>query len=395
MSIKLCSDSVTSNRMTSACTPWKILIQRFLRYMIYICINLPTSSNIFFNWVARQSTFDHCDFRTILPWKIIRPHSSCREPPAFLQKAMDGSWMWMFWVDWDRGSHGFLNPKTPGRLSASGQYLPKSGGCIATSRTGRPCQIPRATKLMPYCKPCDLANLMVLVVFSPNFLLFKKEDQKVYQVVLTAAVGMPNNFLCASLHSEPRYDERRSVSESREAPKIWKDFGSYEKPSQRLLCGMVGQALSQETSTFQANGMGLGNKQRYGGCYTVQGISTEVLRMSRRDWDHNLPACSFNFSPWKLKDWVTGPSELPTIDFAPNSVAASDEFLTRMQWWRGLIDFWDDLNVHRWFSSNTWRDAIPKRHTKTQDVLLKSGEKLAAIVFQTLRPIPRNWQAAS
>jgi len=40
-----------------------------------------------------------------------------------------------------------------------------------------------------------------------------------------------------------------------------------------------------------------------------------------------------------------GPSELPTIDFAPNS-----------------------------------------------DVLLKSGEKLAAIVFQTLRPIPRNWQ---
>lgn len=95
-------------------------------------------------------------------------------------------------------------------------------------------------------------------------------------------------FLCASLHSESRYDERRSVSESREAPKIWKDFGSYEKPSQRLLCGMVGQALSEETSTFQANGMGLGNQQRYGGCYTVQGISTEVLRMSRQESDHNL-----------------------------------------------------------------------------------------------------------
>lgn len=40
-----------------------------------------------------------------------------------------------------------------------------------------------------------------------------------------------------------------------------------------------------------------------------------------------------------------GPSELPTIDFAPNS-----------------------------------------------DVLLKSGEKLAAVIFRTLQPIPRNWQ---
>ena len=46
-----------------------------------------------------------------------------------------------------------------------------------------------------------------------------------------------------------------------------------------------------------------------------------------------ITAYSFNFSP------VTGPSELPTIDFAPNSVAASDKFLTMIQRRRDLIDF--------------------------------------------------------
>jgi len=40
-----------------------------------------------------------------------------------------------------------------------------------------------------------------------------------------------------------------------------------------------------------------------------------------------------------------GPNELPTIDFAPNS-----------------------------------------------DILLKRGEKRAAVIFRTVRPIPRNWQ---
>lgn len=140
----------------------------------YICINLPTFSNIFFNWVSRHDTFDHCDFRTILPSKIIPtiPHAESHRHSSKRRWTVHGSIGTV-------GPMVFLTHKTPGRLSASGQYLPKSGGCIATSRTGRPCQIPRATKLMPYCKPCDLAHLMVLVViFSPIFCCSKKKTKK-------------------------------------------------------------------------------------------------------------------------------------------------------------------------------------------------------------------------
>eukprot|EP00747_Dinoflagellata_sp_TGD_P164880 gnl/TRDRNA2_/TRDRNA2_185427_c0_seq1.p1 gnl/TRDRNA2_/TRDRNA2_185427_c0~~gnl/TRDRNA2_/TRDRNA2_185427_c0_seq1.p1 ORF type:complete len:216 (-),score=40.18 gnl/TRDRNA2_/TRDRNA2_185427_c0_seq1:106-753(-) len=41
-----------------------------------------------------------------------------------------------------------------GRLSKHGQHMPQGSGCIATSRNGKACKHPRATKFIPYCTSC-------------------------------------------------------------------------------------------------------------------------------------------------------------------------------------------------------------------------------------------------
>ena len=208
----------------------------------------------------------------------------------------------------------FLTQKRQVGFQPPGQYLPKSGGCIATSRTGRPCQIPRATKLMPYCKPCDLANLMVLVVFSPNFCCSKKKAKKYGKLYWLQPWACQTIFyvqVCIQNQGMMKGDPSLKAVKH---PKFGKILVATRNLSQRLLCGMVGQALSEETSTFQANGMGLGNKQRYGGCYTVQGISTEVLRMSRQDSDHNLQlAASTSHLLIERFGWQVPASCLPLI----------------------------------------------------------------------------------
>eukprot|EP00435_Cladocopium_sp_Y103_P076104 s94_g77.t1 len=159
----------------------------------------------------------------------------------------------------------------PGRLSASGQYLPKSGGCIATSRSGRACPHPRATKLMPYCKGCmKKGDPSLKAVKHPRF-----------GKILVATRNLPKGYYVA-----------------------W--WGKLCKNKKQVPYKRMEWAL--ETSK------GMVDAVPYNGSL--------------------LKYCA-----------CPGPSELPTIDFAPNS-----------------------------------------------DVLLKSGEKLAAIIFRTLRPIPRNWQ---
>lgn len=229
----------------------------------------------------------------------------------------------------------------------------------------------------------------------PKIFVVQKEDQEVWQVVLTAAVGMPNNFFYVQVCIQNQGMMKGDPSlKAVKHPKFGKILVATRNLPKGYYAAWWGKLCPKKQVPFKRMEWALetskgmvdaipykGSQLKYCACPGRSRITTYSLQ---------LQLLTF----W-LKDWVTGPSELPTIDFAPNSVAASDHFLTRMQWWRGLIDFWDDLNVHTWFSSKTWRDAIPKRHTKTQDVLLKSGEKLAAIVFQTLRPIPRNWQAAS
>ena len=72
--------------------PEKSLSKDFLAIW-YICINLPTSSNIFFSWVGRHSTFDHCDFRTILPSKIIPtiPHAESHRHSSKRRWTVHGS----------------------------------------------------------------------------------------------------------------------------------------------------------------------------------------------------------------------------------------------------------------------------------------------------------------
>mmetsp|Transcript_70326 Transcript_70326/g.115602 ORF Transcript_70326/g.115602 Transcript_70326/m.115602 type:complete len:229 (+) Transcript_70326:32-718(+) len=158
-----------------------------------------------------------------------------------------------------------------GRLSASGQYLPKSGGCMATSRSGRACPHPRVTKLMPYCKGCmKKGDPSLKAVKHPRF-----------GKILVATRNLPKGYYVA-----------------------W--WGKLCKNKKQVPHKRMEWALE-----------------------TPKGMVDAV--------PYNGSLLKFCACP--------GPSELPTIDFAPNS-----------------------------------------------DVLLKSGEKLAAIIFRTLRPIPRNWQ---
>ncbi|CAE7483363.1 unnamed protein product [Symbiodinium necroappetens] len=163
------------------------------------------------------------------------------------------------------------NKSAPGgRLSVNGQHLPTSDGCIATYRTGKPCSIPRVSKLMPYCGKCmRTGDPSLKAVKHPRF-----------GKILIAKRNLPKGYYVA-----------------------W--WGNL-LPKKKIARKRMEWALE-----------------------TTKGM---------------VDAVPYDGSQLKYCACV-GPNELPTIDFAPNS-----------------------------------------------DVLLNRGEDKAAVMFRTLRPIPRNWQ---
>ena len=179
---------------------------------------------------------------------------------------------------------------------------------------------------------------------------------------------------CLASLFPPRYEEGRSILEGCAAPALRKDLGSHSKSSQRLLCGLVGQALPQEESALQTNGVGLGDGQGDGGCSALQRLPAEMVRLSRP----GLARCHRLCHVWSLMSLMSLALAQVPASCPPSILRPTVCFVSDLPWFTGWISV---------------ESLSPNRAGHAEDVLLKSGEKFAAIIFRTLRPIPKNWQA--